>query len=424
MIVRRFSPCIIASYTKRLHSTTSPSPNTIKSQGNLEGVNNLFNRLVKGDRGALAKCITLVESTRTDHHLQSSHLIQLCLSRHQLEQSTHLNNLNGEENNFRGRVLKPALRIGVSGAPGVGKSTFIETLGTHILSLNSQNNPQTSSPPEDHHKIAVLAIDPSSSVTGGSILGDKTRMPHLSTHPRAFVRPSPASGTLGGVCRATQDSITLCESAGYDIVLVETVGVGQSETAVAEMVDLFLVLVGPGGGDELQGVKKGIVEIADLIVINKSDGAFKAAAIMTQLEYVSALKLIRPRCGDIWRPRVMPVSSIDGGLGIEELWKAIMEYRTSMLTSGLFYETRAKQRSKWLWRLVREGVVDRVKGSRGLIDIVQGLERGVLEGVVSPGRAADQIIERFLRSAESQALGLRDNEDIVQSLNTKKDGVK
>ena len=249
----------------------------------------LARQLVDGDRRALARAITLVESTRADHRDEAEALLSEVLP--------HTGN---------------AIRIGISGAPGAGKSTFIEALGLHVVA--------------EGHRVAVLAVDPSSTRSGGSILGDKTRMEQLTRSPDAFVRPSPTRGTLGGVARRTREALLLCEAAGFDTVLVETVGVGQSEVAVAAMVDMFLVLVAPAGGDELQGLKRGIMELADLVVVNKADGDLAAAAAATASDYASALHLLRPRTAE-WFARVVTCSALDGS-GVREVWAAVEEFRS------------------------------------------------------------------------------------------------
>src|SRR5213595_2875351 len=236
-----------------------------------------------GSRRALAKAITLVESTRADHQRAAQRLLELLLP-------------------GTGR----AARVGVSGVPGVGKSTFIEVFGLHLIGLGK--------------KVAVLAVDPSSALSGGSILGDKTRMPRLAAAPEAFIRPSPAAGSLGGVTRRTREALLVCEAAGYDVVLVETVGVGQSEVKVAGMVDLFMVLVAPGAGDELQGLKRGIMELADVVVVNKADGDLAATAAHTAADYAAALHLVRPRIPP-WTPQVLTCSALTG-VGIPEVWGA------------------------------------------------------------------------------------------------------
>jgi LAO/AO transport system kinase len=247
------------------------------------------------DRRALAKAITLIESTRADHREQAQLLLADALPK------------TGQ-----------AFRIGISGTPGVGKSTFIESFGLHLCAQGQ--------------RVAVLAVDPSSTRHGGSILGDKTRMPGLAVHPSAFIRPSPSGGTLGGVARRTRESMLLCEAAGFDVVLVETVGVGQSETAVAQMTDVFVLLMAPAGGDELQGVKRGIMELADVLVVNKADGALLPIATATLADYSSALRLVRPRSPH-WTPQAHLASALHG-TGIDDVWTVLRNYRATMETVG------------------------------------------------------------------------------------------
>ncbi len=258
------------------------------------------------DRPTLARAITLVESTRADHRAEAQALLQSILPR-----------------------TGNSVRLGITGVPGVGKSTFIEAFGLHAIAQG--------------HKVAVLAVDPSSSKTGGSILGDKTRMQRLSQEERAFIRPSPTSGTLGGVTRRTREAILLCEAAGYDVIIVETVGVGQSETEVAEMTDMFLLMLLPGSGDELQGIKKGIVELADMIVVNKADGDMLALAKRVQSDYTAALRMLTPH-GAPWQPPVLPVSALEGK-GIDDVWNTIGDYREKM--HDYLPHRREQQRLSW-----------------------------------------------------------------------------
>ena len=271
-------------------------------------------RVLQGERTALARAITLVESSRADHQAQAQDLLTRVLP-------------------HTGR----AVRLGLSGAPGVGKSTFIEAFG---LSLTARGL-----------RVAVLAIDPSSSITGGSILGDKTRMELLARDPNAFIRPSPAGRTLGGVARRTREAMLLTEAAGFDVVLIETVGVGQSETAVADMVDMFVLLLSPGGGDELQGIKRGIMELADLVIVNKADGDLVPAAKRAAMEYKSALHLMRPKSAH-WRPDVLLASSLKG-TGIDEIWAAVSAHREALEGAGEIASHRAAQAQAWMWRFVR-----------------------------------------------------------------------
>jgi LAO/AO transport system kinase len=272
-----------------------------------------------------------------------------------------------------------AIRLGLSGAPGVGKSTFIEALGTHVTGLG--------------HKVAVLAVDPSSARSGGSILGDKTRMEELSRDPNAFIRPSPAGTTLGGVARRTREAMLLVEAAGFDVVLIETVGVGQSETAVADMVDMFVLLQSPGGGDDLQGIKRGIMELADLIVVNKADGALEQPAKLARSQLVSALHLMRPRSPN-WKPHVLLTSALTNK-GIGEVWDAVINYQSIMLDTGELTANRAEQARAWMWNEIREGLIEAFKAEPDVATKVRRLETEVAEGRMTPGAAADTLLKRF-----------------------------
>jgi LAO/AO transport system kinase len=305
------------------------------------------------DRRSLAKAITLIESTRADHRQQAQHLLAEALP------ST-------------GR----AMRIGISGTPGVGKSTFIESFGLHLCGLGL--------------RVAVLAVDPSSSRHGGSILGDKTRMPGLAVHPSAFIRPSPSGGTLGGVARRTRESMMLCEAAGFDVVLVETVGVGQSEIAVAQMTDVFVLLMAPAGGDELQGVKRGIMELADVLVVNKADGALLPIATATLADYSSALRLVRPRSPH-WTPRAQLASALTGR-GIEEIWSVLCEYRATMQSAGEWSARRSTQQLQWFEDEVRERVIAAFNAERSVLAARPSIADAVLRGTITPGQAADQLL--------------------------------
>ena len=313
--------------------------------------------ILRGERRALARAITLVESTRADHRRHAEELLESLLPE-------------------TGR----SVRIGISGVPGVGKSTFIEAFGQYVI--------------DQGHKVAVLAIDPSSQRTGGSILGDKTRMEHLSRRPEAFIRPSPAGATLGGVARRTREAGLLCEAAGFDVVLVETVGVGQSETAVADLVDLFMLLLLPGGGDELQGIKKGIVELADLVIVNKADGDLVMAARLAVAEYQHALALLRPATGD-WKTPVLSCSAVTGG-GLDAVWAAIGRYRDSQGASGALAARRAEQSTSWLWSEIRETLVDAFRAQPDIRAVLPGLEERVRRGELPPTAAAVSLLDRFL----------------------------
>ena len=317
----------------------------------------LANRVRQGDRAALAKAITLVESTRPDHRMQATAL---------------LDELTPDSGG--------ALRVGISGTPGVGKSTFIEVFGLHLVN-------------EQQLRVAVLAVDPSSTRHGGSILGDKTRMADLARHGSAFIRPTPSGGTLGGVARRTREVLLLCEAARYDVVLVETVGVGQSETAVARMTDVFTLLVAPGGGDELQGVKRGIMELADLVVVNKCDGNLEQAARMTLGDYSSALRLLRPR-STAWVPVAMPVSALTG-LGVAEVWDRLQEIRSALERSGEFALRRAEQSRTWMWDELSERVLSQLRSHPGVAAVLASLEHEVMTGTRSPGSAVDLLMQAW-----------------------------
>lgn len=308
--------------------------------------------LAQGDRRALARAITLIESSRADHRAQAEDLLAKILPR-----------------------AGTAVRIGISGPPGVGKSTFIEAFGLHLIGQG--------------HRVAVLAVDPSSPRSGGSILGDKTRMPELSVSPAAFIRPSPAGGTLGGVARRTREAMLACEAAGFDVVIVETVGVGQSETAVADMVDLFVLILPPAGGDELQGLKKGIVELADLLLVNKADGELKPAASRAVAEYSAALHMLRPPT-TAWLPPVLPVSALQRH-GMAEVWDAIGKYRAVLGPAGLA-QRRAGQAKAWMWSEIEENILSDLRRHPRVEAGLKDLENKVLQGLTTPGAAALQVL--------------------------------
>lgn len=312
-----------------------------------------------GDRRALARAITLVESTRPDHRAQAEALLAALLPH-----------------------TGGAVRLGISGVPGVGKSTFIEAFGLHVIGTGA--------------RVAVLAVDPSSQRTGGSILGDKTRMEALSRHPSAFIRPSPAGSTLGGVARRTREAMLLLEAAGYDLVIVETVGVGQSETAVADMVDLFMLLLPPAGGDELQGIKKGIVELADLIVVNKADGDLVAAARHAVAEYRHALHLLRPS-NPAWRVPVLSCSAITG-TGVPEVWESIGRYRAALEPSGDLARRRAEQARAWMWNEIRESLMAAFADDPSVAADLARTEAAVAAGSETPGAAARRLLALFRRT--------------------------
>lgn len=305
-----------------------------------------------GSRAALARAITLVESRRTDHQAAARELVQALLP-------------------DTGR----AIRVGITGSPGVGKSTTIDGLGMYLI--------------KQGHKVAVLAVDPSSARTGGSILGDKTRMAQLSAEDNAFIRPSPSSGTLGGVAAKTREAMLLCEAAGFDVVLVETVGIGQSETAVCDMTDFFLALMLPGGGDELQGIKKGLIELADMIAINKADGDNLKRANITAGDYRGALHILTPR-SEHWHPPVVTYSAL-ANTGIEDLWQKVLEHRTAMNASGDFARRRREQQVKWMWTMLEQRLMARLRADPALRGKVKAIEREVADASLTPAVAAEQI---------------------------------
>ena len=310
----------------------------------------------EGDRQALAQAITLVESTRSDHRELASELL------------THLGSRPGR-----------SIRLGISGVPGVGKSTFIEVFGCFAI--------------EQGHRVAVLAVDPTSVRSGGSILGDKTRMPVLSQRAQAYIRPSPTAGALGGVARRTRESILICEVAGFDVVVVETVGVGQSEFAVSNMTDMFILLLLPGGGDELQGIKRGIMELADLVLVNKADGDMARVAAHTIAEYSSALQLILPRSSH-WSVPVQACSAIDG-VGIDKAWEQVVSYRDTMKGSGELNTRRADQARQWLWDETMDELVHTLKNDPRMRKRVARLESGVTAGEIPASEAARELIRVF-----------------------------
>jgi LAO/AO transport system kinase len=317
-------------------------------------VEDLAAAVCRGDRAALPRAITLVESTRPDHQEQAQQLL--------LELTPHAGT---------------AHHVGITGVPGVGKSTAIEALGMYLI--------------ERGHRVAVLAVDPSSTRTGGSILGDKTRMPRLATHPDAYIRPSPTSGTLGGVAKATRETIVLLEAAGFDVILVETVGVGQSEVAVANMVDTFVFLTLARTGDQLQGIKKGVLELADIVAVNKADGNHLSEARSAARELSSAIRLIHPR-DTLWRPPVLTMSALEGN-GLTELWETIERHRQVLTEAGEFQARRRAQQVDWTWQLVRDTVLDRVLANPAVRKIRAEVERQVLSGDLTPALAAQQILE-------------------------------
>lgn len=319
----------------------------------------LADRVRTGERRALARAVTLVESTRADHRGQARALLDALAG------------------------AGDALRLGLSGAPGVGKSTFIEAFGMMLLGRGL--------------RVAVLAVDPSSTRSGGSILGDKTRMDRLSRDDRAFIRPSPSGGALGGVARRTREAIRLCEAAGFDVVIVETVGVGQSETMVADMTDVFALLVGPGGGDELQGVKRGVMELADLVIVNKADGDLAPAAARTAADYAGALRLLRRRAHDPYGfPRALTVSAVEGG-GLAGAWDAVTALDAARRERGWRDARRREQAVGWFRAELEAGLIAALRADVDTSRLLPALERDVAGGVRAPEAAAAEALARFLR---------------------------
>jgi LAO/AO transport system kinase len=308
--------------------------------------------VLAADRRSLAKAITLIESTRPDHREQAHRLLDALLPQ-------------------TGR----SLRLGITGVPGAGKSTFIEALGLYLIDRG--------------HRVAVLAIDPSSSVSGGSILGDKTRMEKLAVDRNAFIRPSPSSGTLGGVAAKTRETMLLCEAAGFDVILVETVGVGQSETTVAGMVDFFLVLMLPGAGDELQGIKKGVLEIADMIAVNKSDGDNATRARHAASEYRAALNIMAAK-SPTWTPPVVLISGL-ANQGLDAMWEQVEIHRGKLEATGEFAERRRVQQVSWMWSMLEERLMQALRHNPKVAHRLHDLEGGVRDGKVSASVAVDEI---------------------------------
>jgi LAO/AO transport system kinase len=314
----------------------------------------LAHAIRNGDRSALPRAITLVESTRADHRQDAQRLLMELTS-----------------------DAGTAVHVGITGVPGVGKSTAIEALGMYLI--------------EQGHRVAVLAVDPSSTRTGGSILGDKTRMARLAVHPDAYIRPSPTSGTLGGVAKATRETIVLLEAAGYDVVLVETVGVGQSEVTVANMVDTFVFMTLARTGDQLQGIKKGVLELADVVVVNKADGRHTTEAGSAARELTGAIRLLYPR-DTLWRPPVLTMSALEG-TGLSDLWDTVLEHRRVLTGAGEFDARRRRQQVEWMWSMVRDAVLDRVTSNSDVRAVRAELEQQVREGALTPVLAAQRILE-------------------------------
>ena len=320
----------------------SPSPD----------VERLARDIRAGDRTVLSRAITLIESKRADHRRTAADLMQVLL-----------------------RSTGQAVRVGITGSPGVGKSTLIEGLGRMLT--------------RQGHKLAELAVDPSSRRTGGSILADKTRMAQLANDANAFIRPSPASGTLGGVAAKTRETMLLCEAAGYGVILVETVGVGQSEVAVADMTDFFLVLALPGAGDELQALKKGVVELADMIAVNKADGDNLPRAKLAAAEYSAALHILSPRSKN-WSPPVITCSALTGD-GIEALWRHVLDHRERLTASGELAAQRGEQQVKWMWTMLEERLFAPLRSDRALKAALPRIETEVAAGRLAPASAVEEI---------------------------------
>ena len=312
--------------------------------------------VLSGDRAKLARAITLVESRKADHQKQAQDMLVKLLPK-----------------------TGNSLRIGISGLPGAGKSTFIDAFGTMLTAAG--------------HKVAVLAVDPTSSRSGGSILGDKTRMGRLAIDDNAFIRPSPTGGTLGGVARATREAILVCEAAGFDIILVETVGVGQSEITVSEMVDFFLVLMIAGGGDELQGIKKGVLEIADMIAVTKADGDNVARAKLTAADYQHALRIITPT-SPAWPPPVVTVSALKNQ-GLSELWEKITLHKKLLTDTGERAAKRKSQMIRWMWAMVEDRVMTGLRAAPKVKALLAGLEKDVGAGKITPALAVERILKAF-----------------------------
>jgi len=323
----------------------------------LPGPSELADHVRSGDTMWLARAITLVESRKPAHRGAAAQLL-----------TTLMPDTGGAD------------RVGLTGVPGVGKSTFIDQFGVNLT--------------EQGLKVAVLAVDPSSSRTGGAILGDKTRMERLSVDPRAFVRPSPAGGSLGGVARATRESILLCEAAGFDVVIVETVGVGQSETTVSEMVDIFVVLMLAGAGDELQGIKRGVLELADVIAVNKADGDNAKRARVAAADYRRAVHLMTPASPN-WSPPVLTCSALTND-GLPKIWSQIVAHRDRLAATGERQERRQRQQIGWMWSLIGDRLLDEFRDSPKVAARLGQVEASVLAGELPPAVAADQLLKTFL----------------------------
>lgn len=338
------------------HGAEPPARTALSVEDYVKGV-------LAGDRAVLARAITLIESRRSDHQRQAQDMLARLLP-------------------HAGRTH----RVGITGVPGVGKSTFIDALGTELTDAG--------------RRVAVIAVDPTSSRTGGSILGDKTRMDRLSRDGKAFIRPSPASGTLGGVARTTRETILICEAAGFDVVLVETVGVGQSETVVSEMVDFFLVLAIAGAGDELQGIKRGVLELADMVAVNKADGDNRERAVRAAGDYANAMHLMTPVSPN-WSPPVLTCSGLHH-IGLSDIWRKVIEHRDLLSASGERARKRRDQMLRWMWAVVEDRLMTTLRHDEGIAAVVETLERQVADGRITATMAAETILSAFGKNRPAQ----------------------
>ncbi|XP_002737939.1 methylmalonic aciduria type A homolog, mitochondrial-like [Saccoglossus kowalevskii] len=376
----KYTRCTSTVFRKPVIVTTEIQHRTTQTQHKEDAlttaderlVQRLYEGVVAKKRASLAEAITLVESVSRKKRALAEVLL-----------TDILGYLRKKEQQNDGKPT--SFRAGLTGPPGAGKSSFIECFGKYLTGMG--------------HKVAVLAVDPSSSSTGGSLLGDKTRMIELSRDMNAYIRPSPTSGNMGGVTRSTNEAILLCEAAGYDVVLVETVGVGQSEYAVADMVDMFVLLIPPGGGDELQGIKKGIVEMADLIVVNKADGDLYIPAKQIQTEYISAVKLLRKKSRN-WNPQVLKASSKKKD-GLPEVWDVMTEFYKTMVTTGEMKNRRAVQHKIWMWNHIKDNILKLFKNHPAVKPQIASLESKVAKAVITPGLAADVLLNEFVKSTQT-----------------------